>query len=293
MVPVLPKERTRTSLISTAVRALTSVLPSSTVLITFSICACSLPTRIAARLSWSISACTRPLEAAVIAVSEAEKNPEHASSRASPTISMIMVSIPKASTVGSTSKTRILSGDRGFQQRRDRLMLGMRREEGLADAAGKHEGDASVLDLLVLAHVADQRFGRPFAPVDPGGRGRQADAGQMPLHPCGIFQRREAQTRREIEREHHADRDRLAMQQLAGIATFGFERVGEGMAEIEQGALAALLTLIGGDDRRLGAAAGQDGLAPQRIVAVDEIGGMAFQPGEESGIVDEPVFRDL
>jgi len=49
----------------------------------------------------------RAREAAVSAVSEPEKNPEQASSSASPTISMIIVSIPKASTVGSITRSEV------------------------------------------------------------------------------------------------------------------------------------------------------------------------------------------
>ena len=55
--------------------------------------------------------------------------------------------------------------------------------------------------------------------------------------------------RRELERQRHAERDRLAVQQPVGEAGGGFERVAEGVAEIEQRALAGL-ALVARDDRR-------------------------------------------
>ena len=56
----------------------------------------------------------------------------------------------------------------------------------------------------------------------------------MPLDADGILRRAQPMLDRIGEGEPHADGDRLAMQQPVGIAGEGFERMAEGMAEIEQ-----------------------------------------------------------
>ena len=58
----------------------------------------------------------------------------------------------------------------------------------------------------------------------------------------------------EFERQRHAERDRLAVQQPVGETRRRLERVAEGVAEIEQHAVAGL-ALVARDDRGLGAAA--------------------------------------
>ena len=82
------------------------------------------------------------------------------------------------------------------------------------------------------------------------------------------------------------------MQQPVGIAGERFERMAEGMAEIEQRAGAALLPLVGLDDGRLGAArwfrprAGAPRLTPEKISPP-----ILFEPGEERRIAEQPVFH--
>ena len=78
--------------------------------------------------------------------------------------------------------------------------------------------------------------------------GRQADGAQVALHPRPIGGGAEAEAHGEIERQGHAGRHRLAMQQIGAIAGFGLQGMGEGMAEIEQGAI-ALFRFVGRDDR--------------------------------------------
>ena len=97
---------------------------------------------------------------------------------------------------------------------------------------------------------------------------------------------------REGEGEHHADRHRLAVEQAVGIAGGGFQRVAEGVAEIEQGAGAALLALVGGDDCGLAAAGDGDRLVALRP-AGDDGAPVLLQPGEECGVVDQAVFGHL
>src|SRR6185312_17074240 len=70
------------------------------------------------------------------------------------------------------------------------------------------------------------------------------------------------------------------------------EGMAERVAEIEERALAAL-ALVGGDDRRLGAAARDHGMAPRRRVAGEQRCAVGLQPGEEGCVADKAVFDDL
>ena len=91
----------------------------------------------------------------------------------------------------------------------------------------------------------------------------------MAAHARRRLRRTEAESRREIEGEPHADGHRLAMQQRVAEAALGLERMAEGVAEIEQRALAGL-ALVGGDDRGLGGAAAQHRLVPRVGVAGEQ-----------------------
>ena len=92
--------------------------------------------------------------------------------------------------------------------------------------------------------MADQPLGREAAVEHPDFR-RQPDRVQMRPHPRA-FRRAIAKPGREAEGEAEADRHRLAMQQLAAVADLGLQRMGEGMAEVEQGAavIGLLLALV-------------------------------------------------
>ena len=64
--------------------------------------------------------------------------------------------------------------------------------------------------------------------------------------PVGVGRVAEAELGREAQGEDQADRDRFAVEQRAepGLA---FDRVGEAVAEVEQGALAAAVLDVAGD----------------------------------------------
>ncbi len=66
----------------------------------------------------------------------------------------------------------------------------------------------------------------------------------------------------------------------------------EGVAEIEQRAL-AVFALVGGDDRRLGGTAPAHRLLPHRRIAGDERGCLGLEPVEEAAVADKPVFHHL
>ncbi len=113
----------------------------------------------------------------------------------------------------------------------------------------------------------------------------------MAAHALGDVGRAEVPLMGIFRGHHHADGDRLAMDQPVRIAGGGLERVPESVAEIEQRPLARL-AFIGGDDGGLGGAA--DGDRPLACGAAGEhLRPAVLKPGEELGIVDEAVFGDF
>src|SRR6185312_7644694 len=98
-----------------------------------------------------------------------------------------------------------------------------------------------------------------------------------------------AEADREIKGEPHADRHALAMQQAIAKAAGSFERMAEGVAEIEERAL-AVFALVGRDDARLGSAAARDRLLAKRRIAGDERRAMGFEPVVKIAIADKRIF---
>jgi hypothetical protein len=92
-------------------------------------------------------------------------------------------------------------------------------------------------------------------------------------------------------RKHHADGDGFAMQQAFGIAGRGFQRVREGMAEVEERALAGF-AFVAADDQSLGATA-RGNRFDAFIAALENGLPVLFQPGEKLLVVNEAVFRDF
>ena len=108
-------------------------------------------------------------------------------------------------------------------------------DERLADAAGQDEGQRAAHDLLVLARwrpsarrsAAVRRECRASAVGRPDRR--RDGAATRPVSWPG-----EPEPGRKAVRQHHADGDAFAVQQAVGVAGRRFERVAEGVAEIEQ-----------------------------------------------------------
>ena len=114
---------------------------------------------------------------------------------------------------------------------------------------------------------------------------------QMRGDAAGILARGEPELGRKSMRQHHADGDALAMQQPVGIAGRLFERVAEGVAEIEQRAHAGFL-LVGEHEAGLGGAGAGDGFGAGRA-AGEDLGLVLLEPEEERLVVDEAVFHHL
>ena len=113
----------------------------------------------------------------------------------------------------------------------------------------------------------------------------------MSAHARGIGCGDQAFAGGEFERQRHAERHRLAMQQPLRKAGAGLQRVTEGMAEIEQRAFAGL-ALVARDDAGLAAAADRDGVLARRT-AGEYVLPVGFQPGEERGVAEQSEFGDL
>src|SRR5690606_33103283 len=86
--------------------------------------------------------------------------------------------------------------------------------------------------------------------------------------------------------------DGLAMQQDIAVSRLRFERVAEGMAQVEQRALSGF-TLVGGDDCRLDSAAVHDRMPASGGIAVADRSAMPLQPDEEIRVADQAVLDDF
>ena len=116
----------------------------------------------------------------------------------------------------------------------------------------------------------------------------------MRRNAVGGARRAVAQALREAERLHHADRNRLAMQQPAGIAGRGFQRMAECVAEIEERAHAGFGFVLG-DDARLGQAARVDGVDARLRRRRAKMRGAALlsSHSKKAASPSSAIFRDL
>ena len=118
------------------------------------------------------------------------------------------------------------------------------------------------LTFLSCAISSNRRsaLGAPPAMVRIRG---QTDHCKVALDPLGLGRRNKAALGGERKGKRNSQRHRLAVQQPAGEAGCRFQRVTEGVAEIEQGPFTGL-ALIARDDRRFHAAAHRDGMLARR-----------------------------
>ena len=99
-----------------------------------------------------------------------------------------------------------------------------------------------------------------------GDAGRQAGGGEVRRDaPRRRRRRAEPSSSRQPERQADADGHRLAVQQPVGIAGPGLQRMAEGVAQVEQHAVAGL-GLVAGDDVGLALHADGDGVGQRRRV---------------------------
>eukprot|EP01136_Pigoraptor_vietnamica_P022416 Opistho-1_new@73549 len=165
-------------------------------------------------------------------------------------------------------------------------------EIGCPDSPREQEGEGSRIHLLVVEHMFDQ----PRAAGGDAGAGkvvRQAARVEVGGDPLGIDQGTQSLPRREGEGERHARRNALTVEQRIGEARLGLQRVAEGVTEVEQRAAAGGFALVVGDDPRLGPNRMGDGIGAGVRIAGQQRAAIGFAPGEEIGIVDQPVFHHL
>ena len=114
----------------------------------------------------------------------------------------------------------------------------VRAQHGLAQTIQQNKAQCPVPGLLVHAHELDVAIGRPGRTT-----GGQPGCTNNVLYPVHGIRLQHAKEERQVGRDHHARRYRFAMQPLA-VAQPCFDGVAEGVAEVEQRAL-ALLALVG------------------------------------------------
>src|SRR6202000_2788674 len=112
--------------------------------------------------------------------------------------------------------------------------------------------------------------------------GRQANRRKMRDDAVGAGLGKKPSPCRELKGERHAEPDRFAMKQAVGKSRRRLEGMPEGVAEIEQHAVAGL-TLLPGDNRSLSAATDGDGVPPSRP-AREDVAPVRVKPFEEIGI---------
>ena len=122
--------------------------------------------------------------------------------------------------------------------------------------------------------------------------GRQANEPQVAFDASRSADGAESEVLGEPGGLAHTDSDGFAVQEAARIAGPGFERVAEGVAEIEQHPVAGL-GLVTLDDACLGGDADDDRLGEEGGIVAEHALPMAFQPGEEGGVAEQPVLGDF
>src|SRR5262245_66208646 len=90
----------------------------------------------------------------------------------------------------------------------------------------------------------------------------------------------------EGEGKPHADGDGLAVQEPVGVAGESLKGVAEGVAEVQQRPAAALLALVGLNDRSFGADARRNGRNAWLPFAGKDLRPVVLQPGEEGRVAE-------
>ena len=144
-----------------------------------------------------------------------------------------------------------------------------------ARAVPQYETQATRLRFFVQPHARKQGFG-----FKTGGQcNRQAKAREQRVQALAVGVRRQAERSRQARRQHHPDRDCFPMIEAA-IALLALDRMGEGVAEIEQRALAPFKR-VALDDGRLVRAATGDRFGERGIIAGEQGIGMDLEPVED------------
>ena len=165
---------------------------------------------------------------------------------------------------------------------------GVRRgvQAGAAQPFDQHETDLAALGFFVHPHqlqIARQPQLGPYH-GQPGPFDQPPHSGQK-------IRRHQAHAHRQIAGHHHAAANRLAMQPSA-VTEAGFNRVAEGVAEVENRPQ-ALFTLVLADHPGLDLAAALDGIRQGRFVARQQVVEMGFDPAEKGFIGNRAVLDHL
>ena len=269
---------------------MTSVLPSSIAPISRSRSAQQAVDAAARGSPCFSSACMRAREAAVSAVSEPEKSAESRmqTTRIAPATQRLSgrscrprrASISRSARNSSSRKARTASGSTFLAMKlspmpRARMKVSAPRFTFLSWYMASRMSSASAFQPA----MSRMRVGRPTARRCASTRSASS-AGQRP----SAAEKRKAQAMPMATPSPCTSRCAVVADEL-------FERMAEGVAEIEQRAV-ALLGLVARDDGGLGFAAHRDGVA-QLGAACEHRLPVRFEPGEEMRPVDQAVFDDF
>ena len=114
----------------------------------------------------------------------------------------------------------------------------------------------------------------------------------MGAHAAGGFLRAKSQPLAQLERQRAANGHTFAMQQPVGIPRSRFQRMAEGMAQVQKRPL-ALFGFIARNDSGLHRHRNPHRMLAQPGVARHHAGGIDLQPVEETGVAQQPVFHHL
>ncbi|QTK81333.1 Hypothetical protein AT6N2_L0403 [Agrobacterium tumefaciens] len=157
---------------------------------------------------------------------------------------------------------------------------------------GEDEGELAALDLFILRDRRHQRLDRRQFAGNILHCRWQPDSLQMRLDARGIVRAGEVEASGELVGQHHADGDAFAVHQPRAIVIgCRFQRVTEGMAEIQKGAHAIFL-LVGHDNICLRLATRRNRLNASGAAGADFVP-VLFQPEEEIRLVDQTVLDDF
>ena len=164
-------------------------------------------------------------------------------------------------------------------------------DEGLADAAHQDEGEPAALEPSCPAR-SDPSSHRSSGQLPPGtaltwvGRPTAARCAMTRSASASATSPRRAEN---SNASAMPSADRLAVQQPVGEAGGRLERMAEGVAEIEQHAVAGL-ALVARDDRGLGAAAHRDGVLARMAPPANRSRQLASSQAKKAASPSSPYF---
>src|SRR5215218_8212029 len=142
--------------------------------------------------------------------------------------------------------------------------IDIRRHEGVADAMHQDESELTAFHLFVLCDQRHEAVGIGKFTGNISKPRWHSNRREVAHHPLGFRRRNQPQARGELERQHNAQSNALAVMQPSGKPGGGLQRVSERMAEIEQRTFPGL-AFVARHDAGLHPVAYRNGVLARRI----------------------------